>query len=400
MSVLQHKNILLGISGGIAAYKIPILVRLLIKKRANVKVVMTPMASEFVTPLTLATLSKNEVGVQLADEEGNWTNHVELGLWADYMIIAPTTASTLSKMADGNSDNLLLTTYLSARCPVFVAPAMDLDMYAHKATQENLKTLEDQNVHIIPAKSGELASGLSGQGRMAEPEEIVDFLENSIKETLDFNNQKMIITAGPTYEPIDPVRFIGNHSSGKMGFALAEEAASRGAEVILISGPSHEKVDNDSIQRIDVTTAVEMMEAVFQYYEKTDIAIMSAAVADFRPKEIAEQKIKKGAVEEFSIELVKNPDILKTMGKNKKQQYLVGFALETQNEVENAERKLQEKNLDLIVLNSLQDEGAGFQTITNKISLIDGKHSIEEFPLKSKKEVAKDILDFIIKHSK
>ncbi len=398
MSVLQNKNILLGVSGGIAAYKTPNLVRLLIKKGANVKVVMTPMATQFVTPLSLATVSKNEVGTRLSDDQGHWTNHVELGLWADYMLIAPTTASTLSKLADGNSDNLLLTTYLSAKCPVYIAPAMDLDMYQHPTTKENLNKLKQNKVEIIPAESGELASGLVGEGRMAEPMQIISFLEQSIAEKLDLYQKKILLTAGPTFEPIDPVRFIGNHSSGKMGFALAEEAASRGAEVILISGPSHEIAHNKSIKRFDVQTALEMMEEVYHHYDTADIAIMSAAVADFRPKEVAQQKIKKGAVEAFSIELVKNPDILKSMGQNKNNQYLVGFALETQNERANAKKKLKEKNLDLIVLNSLQDKGAGFQVSTNKVHLIDGKNPVQSYELKSKREVAKDIFDYILAH--
>ncbi len=396
MSVLHSKKIVLGVSGGIAAYKTPFLVRELVKKGATVKVIMTPMATEFVTPLTLSTVSKNEVGIALSDEDGNWTNHVELGLWADYMIIAPATANTLSKMASGESDNLLLTTYLSARCPVYVAPAMDLDMYQHDTTQSNLVELEKNGVHLIPPTSGELASGLVGKGRMAEPENIVSHIEKDIRSQLDLYGKKILITAGPTYEPIDPVRFIGNRSSGKMGFALAEEAAKRGAEVELISGPSHEQIQNDSIHLTRIETAQEMFDSVFKYYSQSDIAIMSAAVADFRPKSSASEKIKKGEQETLNLELVKNPDILRTMGQKKENQYLVGFALETQNEVENAQRKLKQKNLNLIVLNSLKDEGAGFQKSTNKISLIDESENIAVYDLKSKKEVAKDIFDCIV----
>ncbi len=394
MSVFHGKKILLAVSGGIAAYKTAFLVRLLIKKGAEVKVILTEKAKEFVTPLTLATLSKNPVYTELNDENGNWTNHVELGIWADYMIIAPATANTLAKMAQGISDNLLLTTFLSARCPIIVAPAMDLDMYKHHTTQENLNLLKEKNILIIPPNVGELASGLIGEGRMAEPEEIICFLENYIKKTLTLSHKKIIITAGPTYEPIDPVRFIGNYSSGKMGFALAKEASKRGAEVVLISGPTNQSLENYNINLVKVVTAEEMYNSVIQYFDTADIVIMSAAVADYKPKHYSSQKIKK-TNDDLLIELEKNPDILYTLGAKKNHQILIGFALETENETQNALQKLQRKNADAIVLNSLQDKGAGFGNDTNKIKILTRKGNIKEFHLKTKQEVAKDILDFI-----
>lgn len=398
MSVLSGKNILLGVTAGIAAYKTAYLVRLFIKAGANVQVVMTPASVDFVTPLTLSTLSKNPVFSAFYEEEENeqWNNHVDLGLWADLMIIAPTTANTISKMANGTCDNLLLAVYLSAKCKVYFAPAMDLDMYKHKTTKENIEKLKSFGNVMIPAEVGELASGLVGEGRMAEPENIISFIENDIISGLPLNNKKVLITAGPTYEAIDPVRFIGNHSSGRMGFELAKEAASLGAEVILICGPSNERVNNSLIKRIDIINASEMYNIVHEYYTEADIVIMAAAVADYNPAEIETKKIKKN-LDRLTIELVKTKDILASLGDSKKDQFLVGFALETNNELENAKSKLKRKNLDLIVLNSLNDKGAGFKKPTNKITIIDEKDEILEFGLKSKQEVAKDIFKEILK---
>ena len=405
MSVLNGKNILLGVTGGIAAYKAAFLVRLLVKKGANVKVVMTHSAKEFVTPLTLSTLSKNEVFSSFTDEKENdsfkepkWNNHVELALWADLFLIAPATANTLSKMSNGTCDNLLLACYLSAKCPVYYAPAMDLDMYKHPSTAQTFEKLESFGNIQIPAAFGELASGLVGQGRMAEPEDIVSFLENDILKKLPLRGKKFLITAGPTYEAIDPVRFIGNHSSGKMGFAIAEAAAELGAEVVLISGPTALKLENDFIKIIRVTSAEEMYNRAHEYFDKSDVAILSAAVADYRPLEIASEKIKKKE-QEFILQLTKTKDILASLGEIKKNQFLVGFALETENEEENAKLKLKKKNLDLIVLNSLRDKGAGFQTDTNKITLIGKDNKMLPFPVKPKKEVAKDILEYIIEQT-
>jgi len=399
MSVLSSKNILLGVTAGIAAYKTAYLVRLFIKAGANVQVVMTPAAKEFVTPLTLSTLSKNPVHstfYEKNDDNELWNSHVDLGLWADYLVIAPATANTLSKMASGTCDNLLLATYLSAKCPVYVAPAMDLDMYKHTSTKENLDKLESFSNTIIPAESGELASGLLGEGRMAEPEAILSFIENDILSRLPLKGKKVLITAGPTYEAIDPVRYIGNHSSGRMGFELAKEAANLGAEVLLISGPSNEKVDHSLIQRIDVVSAEEMYQAAHNHYKNVEIAILAAAVADFKPVTIAAQKIKKKEAS-LTIELTQTKDILASLGKQKTNQFLVGFALETNNELENAKNKLKRKNLDLIVLNSLQDKGAGFKKSTNKVTLIDQQENVTEFGLKSKIEVAQDIFNEIVK---
>ncbi len=397
MSILSGKKILIGVTAGIAAYKIASLVRLLIKAGTEVKVVMTPAAKDFVTPLTLSTLSKNPVYSSFFDEEDEnavWNNHVDLGLWADLMIIAPATANTLSKMATGNSDNLLLATYLSAKCPVYFAPAMDLDMYKHPSTHETFKKLQEFGNVMIPAESGELASGLVGQGRMAEPSTIVDFIEIDILGKLPLKGKKVLITAGPTYEAIDPVRFIGNHSSGKMGIELALAAARLGAHVNLVLGPSSLKVDHGLINRINVVSAEDMYQEVVAVYKDCDIAIASAAVADYRPKHIADQKIKK-ADTAFSIELERTKDILKWMGSEKKNQILVGFALETENEEENAKKKLKKKNLDLIVLNSLNDKGAGFKGHTNKVTLINHKLEIKAFALKTKAEVAQDIFNEI-----
>ncbi len=399
MSVLSGKNILLGVTAGIAAYKTAYIVRLFIKAGAHVKVVMTPASKDFVTPLTLSTLSKNPVHSTFytkEDENELWNNHVDLALWADYFVIAPATANTLSKMANGTCDNLLLASYLSAKCKVFFAPAMDLDMYQHTSTLENLKKLDSFGNVMIPAESGELASGLHGEGRMAEPENILSFIEKEILSGLPLKGEKVLITAGPTHEAIDPVRFIGNHSSGKMGFELAKEAANLGAEVILVSGPSNENVNHSLIKRVDVISAAQMFEAVHQDYKDCDIAILSAAVADFKPSNIASNKIKKKGAG-LTIELTETKDILASLGKEKESQFLVGFALETNNELENAKGKLHRKNLDLIVLNSLNDKGAGFKKATNKVTIIDAEENCIEFEMKSKTDVAKDIFNEILK---
>lgn len=399
MSVLSGKNILLGVTAGIAAYKTAHLVRLFIKSGAEVKVVMTPASKDFVTPLTLATLSKNPVYSTFfdknEDENEEWNSHVDLGLWADYMVIAPATANTLSKMSNGVCDNLLLASYLSAKCPVFFAPAMDLDMYQHPATSKSIEKLKSFGNTFIPPASGELASGLVGEGRMEEPENIVAFIEKTIIKGLPLYGKKVLITAGPTYEAIDPVRFIGNHSSGKMGFELAKKAANLGAEVILISGPSSEIISDSLIKRINVVSAEEMYKETHNYFSSVDIAILSAAVSDYKPKEVAKNKIKK-STDTISLELIKTKDILASLGAIKKEQVLVGFALETANELENAKLKLQKKNLDFIVLNSLNDKGAGFKNETNKVTIIDKLKNISEFSLKSKAEVASDIFNEIL----
>ena len=398
MSVLSGKKILLGITAGIAAYKTANLVRLYIKLGAEVKVIMTTASKDFITPLTLSTLSKNPVHSTFYDKEDEneiWNNHVDLGLWADYFIIAPATANTLSKMANGVCDNLLLATYLSAKCPVYFAPAMDLDMYKHPSTKASLDKLIAFGNIMIPATSGELASGLVGEGRMAEPEDIVSFMENDILDKMPLKGKKILITAGPTYEAIDPVRFIGNHSSGKMGFSIAKAAANLGAEVILIAGPSHQIINHSLIHRIDVVSAEQMYTEAHNYFKEVDIAILSAAVADYKPKNVANQKIKKND-DTLSLELTKTKDILASLGKIKKHQFLVGFALETNNEIENAKNKIKHKNLDTIVLNSLQDKGAGFARNTNKITIIDKDFNQKPFQLKSKDDVAKDIMNEII----
>jgi len=400
MSVLSGKKILLGISGGIAAYKTATLVRLFIKAGAHVQVIMTPASKDFITPLTLSTLSKNPVYSSFynQDEENEkWNSHVELGLWADLMVIAPATANTLSKMANGICDNLLIATYLSAKCPVYFAPAMDLDMYIHPSTLESFHQLKLFGNTIIPAESGELASGLSGEGRMSEPENIVAFLEADLEKKLPLKGKKILITAGPTYEAIDPVRFIGNHSSGKMGFDIAQSAANLGASVVLVTGPTHLKIDNHLVKVIPVISAQEMYEACHQCFTDVDVAIAAAAVADYKPKNVSLQKIKK-EINEFSIELEKTKDILASMGEIKKNQFLIGFALETENEIENAKLKIKKKNLDLIVLNSLQDEGAGFGKPTNKITFIDKNFRLEPMELKSKEAVANDILNKVVAH--
>ncbi len=396
--MLSGKKILLGVTGGIAAYKTTFLTRVLIKAGAEVKVVLTSSAGSFVSPLTLSTLSKNPVSTDFVNEEDgsiSWNNHVELGLWADLMIIAPATANTLSKMANGTCDNLLLATYLSAKCPVYFAPAMDLDMYKHPSTKTSLDKLLSFGNKMIPAESGELASGLQGEGRMAEPENILSFIKNDIQSGLVLKGKKILITAGPTHEAIDPVRYLGNRSSGTMGFELAKTAAKLGAEVILVSGPSHLNIQNDQIQLIRVTSAREMYETCHLHFANMDIAISAAAVADYRPKVVHQEKMKKKDGD-LVIELERNPDILFSMGEKKKNQYLVGFALETENETDNAKKKLKKKNLDAIVLNSLKDDGAGFGGGTNKVSFIDKNLNIKTFDLKTKPEVADDIWAEII----
>lgn len=394
--MLKGKHIVVGVTGSIAAYKTASLVRLLVKEEAEVKVVMTPLAKAFITPLTLATLSKNPIMVDFYDpENGDWNSHVSMGLWADLYLVAPATANTMGKMAAGIADNLLLTTYLSAKCPVMIAPAMDLDMYRHPATQKNMEILRSYGNLIIEPEEGELASGLSGKGRMAEPEEIVEQIRNFFARTEELRGKKVLLTAGPTYEQIDPVRFIGNHSTGKMGFALAEELAKRGAEVTLVAGPVRLKTTRTSIRRVDVVSAAEMYEAVMQEALSADIVISCAAVADFTPKEKSGVKLKRGN-ESLCIELLPTRDIAAELGKKKKAgQLLVGFALETNDEECNALVKLKKKNLDLIVLNSLRDEGAGFGVDTNKVTLIDRSEKTEVLDLKLKSEVAADIVDRI-----
>lgn len=396
--MLKNKNIIVGVSGSIAAYKSAFLVRLLVKAGANVKVIMTEAATGFITPLTLSTLSKKPVLIDFTkNKEGEWNNHVELGLWADAFVIAPASANTIAKMANGICDNLLMATYLSARSKVYVAPAMDLDMYKHKATLDNLKRLQTFGNGIINPGNGELASGLFGEGRMAEPEEIIAFLEKEFSKNLPLKGKKALVTAGPTYEAIDPVRFIGNHSSGKMGFAIAEELAAQGAEVTLVCGPNSLLLNNKNINRIDVTSAEELFQASVKAFKTSDIAILSAAVADYKPANVAKQKIKKTEAAK-NIELVPTKDTLAELGKLKKgKQLLVGFALETNNEIENAKAKIKKKNLDMIVMNSLNDKGAGFKNETNKITIIGRNNKSLKFELKSKTEVAKDIVNVILK---
>lgn len=391
--MLKHKKILIGVTGGIAAYKINHLVRELTKQEAEVRVIMTSASFDFVTPLTLSTLSKNPVISDFSKSDGTWNNHVELALWADIMLIAPCTANTMAKMANGICDNVLMATYLSAKCPVLFAPAMDLDMYKHGSTEKNIDQLLDFGNVMIPAEEGELASGLVGKGRMAEPETMIQYL-NFILSPNDFEGKLVLITAGPTYEKIDPVRFIGNHSSGKMGVELAEEFARRGAHVKLVIGPSEIKTSS-FVERFDIQSADQMNTIVERFKSQMDVLIMSAAVADFKPSNVADKKIKKteGAP---VIELVENPDVLFNVGQSKsKGQILVGFALETNNEEENAKSKLKRKNLDLIVLNSLNDKGAGFKGDSNKVTLIDKNLDSETFDLKSKNLVAKDIANKI-----
>ncbi|MCB0478414.1 MAG: bifunctional phosphopantothenoylcysteine decarboxylase/phosphopantothenate--cysteine ligase CoaBC [Crocinitomicaceae bacterium] len=400
--MLKGKKIILGITGSIAAYKAAFLVRELTKEGAEVKVIMTQDSTEFITPLTLSTLSNNPVLIDWKDASDNWNNHVELGLWADLLLIAPCTANTLAKMNSGICDNLLMATYLSAKCPVAFAPAMDLDMFQHFTTQNNISNLVTHGCHLIDSEEGELASGLVGKGRMAEPENIVQFVQDFFKpqsnQKKKLKNKRILITAGPTYEAIDPVRFIGNRSSGKMGIEIARKASEMGAKVHLVLGPSQETtIDLKDCKVTRVESAEEMFKIVSENIKKLDIGIFSAAVADYRPKNPANQKIKKKG-ETLDLELIKNPDILKYAGEQKAKfgYKLVGFALETNNEEENAISKLEKKNLDLIVLNSLQDKGAGFSTNTNKISIIDRHNKILKFELKSKAEVAEDILNVIV----
>jgi len=393
--LLRGKKILLGVTASIAAYKSAWLVRELIKRGAEVKVVLSPAAKEFVTPLTLSTLSKNPVVWDFTAEEDKdlWTNHVDLGLWADLMVIAPATANTLSKLATGRADNLLVATYLSARCPVFIAPAMDLDMYKHQSTQDNLHKLKSFGNRIIEARFGELASGLVGQGRMAEAEEIAEHIETSIRESKPLNGTKVMVTAGPTYEAVDPVRFIGNHSSGKMGIRLADEFARRGANVTLICGPSNIQQAED-YKRINIQSAHEMYEHCIENFSEANIVVMAAAVADYRPKKVAQQKMKKKD-SSLSVELEPTIDILKHLGEQKKDQLLVGFALETENEEVNAIDKLKRKNLDAIVLNTLNDTGTGFGYDTNKVTIFARDNKAKSSELKSKEAVSVDIVDFI-----
>jgi phosphopantothenoylcysteine decarboxylase/phosphopantothenate--cysteine ligase len=394
--MLTGKKIIIGVTGSIAAYKTANLIRLLVKQGAEIKVVMTPLAKEFITPLTLATLAKCPILVDFFDPtNGNWNSHVSLGLWADAYVIAPATANTIGKMANGVADNLLLTTYFSAKCPVVVAPAMDLDMYAHPATQRNLEILRNYGNHIIEPSSGELASGLDGKGRMEEPEKIVDFLNNLFEKKHTLTGKTVLITAGPTYEKIDPVRFIGNYSSGKMGFALAKTCAERGARVILVAGPVDLKTPHSNITRIDVESAEEMYEQAKKHFPKADISILSAAVADFTPVTKVDQKLKKKDAG-FTLELTQTKDIAAELGKLKKDnQLLIGFALETNDEEKNAEEKLTKKNFDFIVLNSLNDKGSGFKHDTNKITILSRKGEKKAFPLKDKKLVANDIIDMV-----
>lgn len=396
--MLSGKHILLGITGGIAAYKTTFLVRLLQKAGAHVKVILTQSAGTFVSPLTLATLSKNPVCTDFVDQKDgriSWNNHVELALWADLLLIAPATANTLSKMANGTCDNLILATYLSAKCPVYLAPAMDLDMYQHPSTRAALKKLQTFGHTIIPAEAGELASGLHGLGRMAEPENILQLLQQHLAQGLPLTGKKVLITAGPTHETIDPVRFIGNHASGTMGFELAKKAAQLGAKVILITGPTHLSLQHTAITLIRVTSAQDMYQACHTYYQDIDIVIAAAAVADYRPKHPSHKKLKKQA-SELHLTLEKTPDILRSLGKHKTRQFLVGFALETENELENAKQKLKHKQLDAIILNSLNDKGAGFGTTTNKITFIPAKGNPKPFPLQPKPQVAADIWEEII----
>jgi phosphopantothenoylcysteine decarboxylase/phosphopantothenate--cysteine ligase len=394
--MLAGKKILLGVSGSIAAYKAAFLTRLLVKSGAEVKVIMTPSAHDFITPLTLATLSKNPVLTHFTKSDtGEWNNHVELGLWADALVVAPATANTLAKMVAGTCDNLLTAVYLSARCPVFLGPAMDLDMLQHPSTRRNIETLERWGHHQLNPTFGELASGLIGTGRMAEPQEIVTYLENFFSNS-PLKGKKALVTAGPTYEALDPVRFIGNHSTGKMGFAIAEELSRQGAQVTLVTGPTNLNTSISGIEIVSVTSAEEMYQACVAHFENTDVTVLSAAVADYKPATLADQKIKKTS-QALTIELVSTRDIAAELGKLKKNgQLVVGFALETENERANAEKKIKSKNFDLIVLNSLQDAGAGFGHDTNKITLIDAKNNVREFSLKSKKEVARDIVNAII----
>lgn len=398
MNALRGKKILLGITGGIAAYKTPEIVRGLIKKGAEVRIVMTPSAKDFVTPLTLATLSKNPVlSSFIAEDSDNpyWNDHVALGLWADLFLIAPATSNTLSAMAHGRCNNLLLGVYLSAKCPVWIAPAMDLDMYAHPTTQHNINQLTSYGNYVLPVGEGALASGLEGKGRMLEPYEILALVETHFNSNTPLQGKTVLITAGPTFEAIDPVRYIGNHASGKMGFALAKEALVLGANVILITGPTNEKLDHSHLELIPVVSAEDMLNAVQNVFKKADIAIAAAAVADYKPKQSASQKIKKQG-SDFSLELTETPDILAYMGTHKKNQKVIGFALETENEWEHATAKLRKKKADGIVLNTLNDKGAGFSGSTNKITYIHANLKSHSFPLLTKEECAQHIFEQIL----
>ena len=396
--MFSGKKILIGVTGSIAAYKSAFLIRLLVKAGAEVRVIMTSSAKDFITPLTLSTLSKNPVVSEfIKGKSGQWNNHVELALWADMMIVAPASANTIAKMANGLCDNILLAAYLSARCNVYIVPAMDEDMYKHGSTTENLKKIKSFGNRVIDPNKGELASGLYGEGRMAEPEEIMEFISNDIKKKLPLAGKKVLVTAGPTYEAIDPVRFIGNHSSGKMGFAIAEELFNKGADVTLVCGPNSLSAIHPAIKKINVVSAEEMFKACNSVFNKADIAVLSAAVADYTPVHVAKQKIKKQEKDISEIQLKQTRDILAELGKQKKKnQLLIGFALETENELENAKLKIKKKNLDLIVLNSLNDRGAGFKGDTNKITIVDKNNKIVKFELKPKREVAKDIVGRII----
>ena len=397
MSVLSGKKVLLGISGGIAAYKTPNLVRCLIKNGAEVKVVMTDSAKDFVTPLSLSTVSKNPVysSFKSDDDDALWNNHVELGIWADFMLICPATANTLFKMANGNCDNILLATYLSCKTQVFFAPAMDLDMYKHQSTKESINKLISFGNILIPPASGELASGLSGEGRLPEPEEIVEFIDNFYSKGLPLIGKKVLISAGPTIEEIDPVRYISNYSSGKMGFALAETALMLGAQVKLVSGPTDQSISSKKVNLIKVKTGSEMRKVILENYSDSEIVIMAAAVCDYKPKEFSKKKLKKDN-KEINIKFEKTADILMELGKRKENQILIGFALENSEELVNAKNKLKNKNLDLIVLNSLNDKGAGFGHDTNKVTLISSSGKITPYKLKEKTEVANDIFKHII----
>lgn len=394
---MKGKKIVLGITGSIAAYKAAVLIRGLVKKGAEVQVVITPAGKEFITPITLSALtSKPVISEFFAQRDGTWNSHVDLGLWADVMLIAPATASTIGKMAHGIADNMLITTYLSMKAPVFVAPAMDLDMFAHPATQHNLRILRSYGNHIIEPAEGELASHLVGKGRMEEPDKIIEVLEAFFAAQQDLKGKKILITAGPTYEKIDPVRFIGNYSSGKMGFALAEECAARGAEVSLVSGPVNLQTHHPGIRRIPVESARQMYEAALSEYADADAGILCAAVADFTPETVAGQKIKREK-DDLLLHLVPTQDIAAALGRIKKEsQKLVGFALETNDEEQHAQDKMKRKNFDFIVLNSLNDKGAGFRCDTNKITIIDSR-SITPYPLKDKREVARDIIDRLVR---
>jgi len=397
MSTLSGKKVLLGISGGIAAYKTPNLVRAFVKKGAEVKVVMTDSAKDFVTSLSLSTVSKNPVfsTFKSDEEDGVWNNHVELGLWADFMIICPATANTLFKMANGNCDNLLTAVYLSCKSKIFFAPAMDLDMYKHKSTKKSIEKLQSYGNILIPPAIGELASGLSGEGRLPEPDEITDFIINYYSKDLPLKNKNVLITAGPTIEEIDPVRFISNHSSGKMGFALAHEATILGANVTLISGPTNQVLSTNQVDLIKIKSADEMFEKTLSYFKNSDIVIMSAAVSDYMPAEFSQKKLKKDN-KELNVKFKKTRDILFELGKIKSKQFLVGFALENEQELSNAKTKMKKKNLDLIVLNSLNDKGAGFGHDTNKVSVINTSDEVFNYDLKNKSEVAEDIFKHII----